>query len=261
MRIVLISGSGFYRFPEFLDARSLSLETPFGEVELCRGLWGEHELIFLSRHGENHHYLSHQINHQANLAACQALEVDAVLGFSIVGVVNPSIPLGQLLLPAELFFPDNRLSDGSPCTMFQIAGQPGRGHLIAERHFHQGLGGQIRAAALKLELPIVTDLVYGQVQGPRFNSRPEIQQLASVGVDVISQTLGPESVLAGELELPYAGLCFGVDYANGVQPEPTPIATLQANMKASRTQFLQVTEQLLQDFQQVIFEGFVYRFD
>ena len=42
----------------------------------------------------------------------------------------------------------------------------------------------------------------------------------------VSQTAGPETVLAGEAEMPYALLGYATDYANGVKPEPTPVEEL-----------------------------------
>ena len=64
---------------------------------------------------------------------------------------------------------------------------------------------------------------YGHVDGPRFNTEAEIRGLAAAGVTAVSQTAGPETVLAGEAELPFALLGYATDYANGVQPEPTPV--------------------------------------
>ena len=63
--------------------------------------------------------------------------------------------------------------------------------------------------------------------GPRFNTPTEIAQLAGCGVVAVSQTGGPETVLCGELELPFALVGFVTDYANEVVPgEPTPVSTL-----------------------------------
>ena len=67
---------------------------------------------------------------------------------------------------------------------------------------------------------------YGHVDGPRFNTRTEIRALQSLGVTAVSQTAGPETVLCGEAGLPYALLGYATDYANGVSPEPTPVAEL-----------------------------------
>ena len=49
-----------------------------------------------------------------------------------------------------------------------------------------------------------------------------------------SQTAGPETVLAGEAEIPYALLGYATDYANGVKPdEPTPVEELVRLIGAS----------------------------
>ena len=81
---------------------------------------------------------------------------------------------------------------------------------------------------------------YGHVDGPRFNTRAEIRGLAACGVTAVSQTAGPETVLCGEAELPYALLGYATDYANGVQDEPTPVQTLIEMMAASTGTFAAV---------------------
>jgi purine nucleoside phosphorylase len=78
---------------------------------------------------------------------------------------------------------------------------------------------------------------YGHVDGPRFNTRAEIRGLAACGVTHVSQTGGPEAVLCGEAELPYALLGYATDYANGVKEEATPVQTLLDMMAASTETF------------------------
>ncbi len=57
----------------------------------------------------------------------------------------------------------------------------------------------------------------------------------------VSQTGGPETVLCGELELPYGLIGFVTDYANEVKPgEPTPVARLIELMGASTAIFADV---------------------
>ena len=74
---------------------------------------------------------------------------------------------------------------------------------------------------------------YGHVDGPRFNTRAEIRGLAAAGVTAVSQTAGPETVLAGEAELPFALVGYATDYANGVQAEATPVERLLELIAAS----------------------------
>ena len=57
----------------------------------------------------------------------------------------------------------------------------------------------------------------------------------------VSQTGGPETVLCGELELPFALMGFVTDYANEVVPgEPTPVTTLIELMGESTAVFADV---------------------
>ncbi len=59
----------------------------------------------------------------------------------------------------------------------------------------------------------------------------------------VSQTGGPETVLCGELELPFALIGFVTDYANEVIPgDPTPVATLGELMASSPAVFAAVLE-------------------
>ena len=56
----------------------------------------------------------------------------------------------------------------------------------------------------------------------------------------VSQTAGPETVLAGEAQLPYALLGYPTDYANGVTVEATPVETLVEMMRRSTDVFAAV---------------------
>lgn len=261
MTLAIFSGSGFYDFSGWNQPLTpQTVDTPEGNVIFQSTTLHGQSVVFLARHGEHHHYLSHQVPHRAHLLACQQLGVKAIIALSVVGVINPQLPLGTLMIPHELYFPGNTLPDGSACTVFTRSGAPERGHLISERHFNAGVSQQLQQAATAQDLAVHHDLNYAYVQGPRFNSRSEIQALAHLDMDILSQTLGPEAVLAGELEIPYAALCFGVDYANGVQSSPTPIEVLNQNLKASKEQFQQVISHTLQHWSEASFEGFVYRF-
>jgi len=104
---------------------------------------------------------------------------------------------------------------------------------------------------------------YGHVDGPRFNTRAEIRGLAACGVVAVSQTAGPETVLCGEAELPYALLGYPTDYANGAQDEATPVQTLLDMMAASTEAFASVLARAvpLADAAALEPAGVVYRFE
>ena len=155
----------------------------------------------------------------------------------MVGGVDPGLDLGTLIVFDDLFFPSNRLPSGEPCTLFTTAGAAGRGHWIFDRPFAEGVREGVIAAAAEAGLSARGDGVYGHVDGPRLNSAPEIAALAAAGVAAVSQTGGPETVLAGEAELPFCLVGFVTDHANGVMSEPTPAAVLGRLLSESAPAF------------------------
>jgi 5'-methylthioadenosine phosphorylase len=254
--LAILSGSGFYDFPGLEDPRTIEITTRFGDVSVMVGSRSEQRVAFLARHESGHRRLSNMINHRAHLAALKELDVEAVIATTVCGILNPEIPLGRLIVFSDLFFPENRLPEGNLCTVYDRPGDPLRGHLIFDGLFSRQLREQIISAA---EDPLA-EAVYAHVNGPRFNSASEVRMLQA-HADGVSQTAGPEAVLAGELELPYALIGFGVDYANGVRSQPTPIDVLTDNLNRSREVFVSTLNRFIQRFTPVEFEGHVYRFE
>ncbi len=219
MPIAVITGSGTHALPGFEAGEAQAVETPFGVADVFRGRFAGAELLHVSRHGSGHVRLSNQVNHRANLWALHELGADAVIGCTACGAVDPSLALGSLVVFDDLHFPVNRLPDGSLCTFFVEPGDPGRGHWILHGGpFSDGVRSALLAAAAEAGHDARDGGAYGHVDGPRFNTPTEIAQLAGCGVVAVSQTGGPETVLCGELELPFALIGFVTDYANEVHP-------------------------------------------
>lgn len=255
--IGFITGSGFYEFPGLAET---VVETRFGEVRLLAGEIDGRAVCVLPRHGTSHRNLPHQINHRANLLALKDAGVSAVVSCSVCGIINPDWDIGRPIVADDLWFPENRLGDGTTCTVFDTPGEPGRGHLLASSFFNRQLGDAI-ASSLSRESGRVESGCYAHGNGPRFNSVAEIRALRAAGADFLSQTCGPEAVLANECELPYALAGFGVDYANGVKEEPTPVECLQENLVKSQKIFESLIRNLTADRREYRFENFVYRFE
>jgi 5'-methylthioadenosine phosphorylase len=240
MRVGVISGSGTYDWPGLRDPVPRTVTTRYGQVPVTEGRIGEVEVVHLSRHDGGHARLSHQVAHRANLAALRETGIDALISLTVCGAADPALEPGSLIVFDDLYFPHNRLPDGTTCTWFDQPGEPGRGHWIFDRPFAEAVRQALIAAAASRDLACAPVGCYGHVDGPRFNTRSEIAALASHGVSAVSQTAGPEVVLAGEAEVPMALLGFVTDYANGVVDEPEPIEALLERMARSRTVFADV---------------------
>jgi purine nucleoside phosphorylase len=237
MRIGIITGSGTYALPDFADAQRIEVATEFGPALVTEGRFAGADVLHVSRHLEGHARLSNHVMHRANIAALRDRGADAILAVTVCGAVDPRLALGSLVVFDDLHFLSNRLPDGSICTLHTEPGRAGRGHWIYESPFSAPLRAALLAGATEAALEVRDGGCYGHVDGPRFNTKAEIRTLAAAGVTAVSQTAGPETVLAGEAEIPFALLGYATDYANGVQDEATPVAELIRLIGASPAAF------------------------
>ncbi len=259
--IGVITGSGIYEFAGGQESRVV--ESRFGEAEVTVFRAGPWTVGGISRHGRGHYHLPHTIPHRANLLALKQLGARAVLATTTVGAVDPDMPLGCPVLFDDLFFPENRLPNGEPCTIFTEPGDPERGHSIMSEPFSPGLRLKMRLAAEDLDIGVADGGVYAHTNGPRFETRAEIRALRAAGVTAVSQTCGPEAVLAGELEMPYGLVGFHVNYATGVaKPEPKEeldrLLTLSAEVLS---RLVLRTAEMLEERDLSFEHGYVYRME
>jgi purine nucleoside phosphorylase len=265
MAVGIITGSGTYALPGLEESEPETVSTPFGDTAVSRGRFGEVDVLHISRHGPGHARLSNHVTHRANAWALKQLGATAVIGCTACGAVDPSLELGSLVVFDDLHFLTNRLADGSLCTFFTEPGDPARAHWI----LHGGpYSAEVRAALIDAAAQTGHGArdggTYGHVDGPRFNTPAEIAQLRACGVVAVSQTGGPETVLCGELELPYALMGFVTDYANEVIPgATTPVEKLIELMGTSPSIFADVLRAALPavDVTSASAAGTVYRFE
>jgi purine nucleoside phosphorylase len=259
----VITGSGTYSLPDLEDAAPRGMDTPFGAVTMTAGHFAGREVLHVSRHGAGHLRLSNHVEFRADAFALREAGARAVIGCTACGAVDPDLPPGSLVVFDDLHFASNRLPDGSLCTFHRRAGDPARGHWIFDGPFAPALRAALLEGAARAGVLARDGGVYGHVDGPRFNTRAEIAALRACGVAAVSQTGGPETVLFGELELPYALIGYVTDYANGVRPEePTPLVELQRLMAQSTGIFAAVLAEampLLDDPPPAV--GVNYRFE
>jgi len=261
MRVGVLTGTGTYALEGGAEPELVS--TRWGDALVARSQAADVEVLHVSRHEEGHQRLSNHVRHRANIAALRELGADCALAVTVCGAVDPSVPLGSLVVFDDLHFLSNRLADGELCTFYDAPGDPLRGHWIYESPFAEGLRRVLLDACVEAGVPARDGGVYGHVDGPRFNTRAEIRSLALAGVTAVSQTAGPETVLCGEAELPYALLGYATDYANGVSEEPTPVEELLRLIGASKGVFGQVLGCALARLPAAAVEppGVIYRFE
>lgn len=260
MSVALILGSAFGR-PE-LAGRALTpveIDTLHGPAILYR--WpGRPDGWVLFRHGTPHRWLPNQVPYRAQAAALAAVGVEAVLITSSVGVIDLAVPLFVPLRVTDLVMPDNRLPDGSACTLF-VEPFPGQGHLVVEGGlFDAELGAQVDRLAAEVGHPVAGEVVFTYVGGPRTKTAAENRWFAAQGAQVNSMTVGPEAVLLNEVGIAVAAVVVGHKHSHPDAPKVAAEA-LAESLDQGREAVEALAAAWLDRGEAVPFKNAFFRFD
>ena len=212
--VAVIGGSGFYSF--LRDPSETLVHTPYGppSAPVTIGSIGGRPVAFLPRHGVHHEYPPHRVNYRANLWALHSLGVRRIIGPCAVGSLQPRVKPGDFVLLDQLV----DRTWGRPDTFVD---GPVVGHVSFADPYCSELGKVVlTTASVTPGLDGVTVHDRGTVvvvQGPRFSTRAESGWYRSAGWEVIGMTQYPETYLARELGMCYAGLALVTDYDTGLE--------------------------------------------
>ena len=102
--------------------------------------------------------------------------------------------------------------------------------------YTQSLRALVAVAAERSGVTLVETGCYGATQGPRLETKAEIERMKRDGCDLVGMTGMPEAGLARELALDYACLGIVANWAAGAGPDPDEIITMDevlANVQAA----------------------------
>jgi 5'-methylthioadenosine phosphorylase len=182
------------------------------------------------------------------------LDVGALLITSSVGVLRQDVPLNIPLVVSDLLMPDNRLPDGSLCTMF-VEPSPNHGHLVIQDSLFNGEIGKSLVELGARAMP----LCFVYAPGPRTKTPAENRYWAQAGGDVNSMSLGPEVVLANELQIPCAALVVGHKYSH---PDIDTVehAQIADSLEEAKLAFQTIVTRWLSAAEPVMFKNVLFRF-
>lgn len=248
-----------------LRLRPETVATPFGawtlhhveaDAETGEAVGG----VVSLRHGTPHRFLPNQIPYRAQAWALREAGVESLLVTSSVGVMNPDLPLFQPILLDDLLFPENRLPDGSTCTLFPEP-TPGQGHLVlGEGLLSARLADEVARVAAEAGADVARGGVFAYAGGPRGKTAAENRMWAALGADVNSMTLAPEVVLQAEAGASVCGLVVGHKYSvpGRANPDGSGVA---ASLDASREATRSIARAYLRTARSVRSGNHLYRFD
>jgi len=214
-KIAVIGGTGFEKL--FRDAEQLLLETPYGTAPpLSIGRISSREVVFLPRHGPDHSVPPHMINYRANIYALYEVGVERIIAINAVGAINRDFKPRDIVIPQD-FVDFTKLR---PATFYDEVP-------VTHVDFSQPYCPEMRKLLIeivrKFGLRVWDRAVLVCTEGPRFETPAEIEMFRRLGCDVVGMTGFPEAVLARELEMCYAAVCFVSNMAAGIQEQLTPL--------------------------------------
>lgn len=207
-RIGIIGGSGLYDIEGLESPKWVEIKTPLGEPSdayLCANLSGV-ELVFLPRHGRNHHILPSELNYTANIYGMKKLGVEMIISVSAVGSLKKKIKPLDILIPDQYV---DRTNQSRPTTFF---GNGIVAHVAFANPTCPELSALICTAAKSQGLPVHSGGTYLNMEGPAFSTKAESNLYRSWGMDVIGMTNMPEARCAREAEICYATIAMVTDY-------------------------------------------------
>jgi 5'-methylthioadenosine phosphorylase len=210
-----ITGTGFYTLPGITDVNTQELTTPFGRVSVETGRLGDQEIVFIPRHGKTHALSPNLINYRGNIYAMKMLGVERILATSVCGSLAPAWGPGALVLIDQFI----HFTSGREDTFYPLDGK--LKHVDVTDPYCSTLHGMLADCAGALHLELQNGATYACTNGPRFESRAEIEMIRRLGGHLVGQTNYPECVLARELAICYATVGVVSNFAAGMQSNLT----------------------------------------
>lgn len=219
--LAIIGGSGLTNLPGLSITHRQVIRTPYGEPSgpLTFGDLDGHPVVFLARHGHGHTIPPHLVNYRANIWALHAQKVSHVVSVATVGGINPDFPPGYLAVPDQII----DYTHGRETTFADYGDKPVT-HLDFTWPYCDDMRQRCIAALERAGEGFLNGGVYASVQGPRLETKAEIDRLAKDGADMVGMTGMPEAYLAHEIGLCYAAVAVSVNWAAGRGDSATAIS-------------------------------------
>lgn len=214
MSRVAIIGSTGLSADDFIDEpRQIEVPTRAGSVVLHEGRRGSHDIVFLSRSNGRKGVAPHMVNYRANILSLIELGVRHIFATSVVGSLTSTIPAGAfVILDQFLDFTKQR-----PITLFD---ESGFAFVDVTDPYCPELRALLLRGAAAAGIPARPTGCYVTVEGPRYETRAEIEMYRGLGGDVIGMTNVPEVVMAREAGICYAALAFVSNMGAGLNASP-----------------------------------------
>ncbi|MEA2090109.1 MAG: S-methyl-5'-thioadenosine phosphorylase [Thermoproteota archaeon] len=230
--VAVIGGTGLESL--FKEKFQIRVGTPYGlPPPISLGGVNGKTVAFLPRHGEHHSIPPHRVNYRANIYALNKIGVKRIIATNAVGAINLDFKPGDLVVPHD-FVDFTKLRQ---TTFYNHAPVT---HVDVSQPYCPEIRSLLVKNSKSCNVQVWDRAVLVCTEGPRYETPAEIEVFRRLGCDIVSMTGVPEAVLARELELCYASLCYVSNMAAGVEHRLTAREVSDAAKRVS-----EVVEQVL----------------
>ncbi|MCP3868140.1 MAG: S-methyl-5'-thioinosine phosphorylase [Gammaproteobacteria bacterium] len=242
--LAIIGGSGLTRIEGFEAQRHETVNTPFGDASapLMHGLLDGRQVLFLPRHGVEHHIPPHKVNYRANVWALRKAGAKRIIGVAAVGGISSQASPGTVVVPDQIIdYTYGRKHTYFEDDLTQVT------HIDFTDPYCESLRQLLIGAAQQAGVPVVLEGTYGATQGPRLETTSEINRMERDGCDLVGMTGMPEAALARELDLCYASCAVVANWAAGRSEGPIMMKEIESNLTGGMKNFFKLLSCLPSD--------------
>ncbi|MFQ5909634.1 MAG: MTAP family purine nucleoside phosphorylase, partial [Thermoplasmata archaeon] len=209
--------------------------TPYGDAssEVQIGLVEGKEVAFLFRHGKEHQYPPHRVNHHANIHALSGIGVARIIGTSSVGSLRPEIRPTDFIIPSDYvsFWNIPTFHDEEAVHVTPVLDSETREKLV---QCIEDLGYIVHDGG-----------VYVQAIGPRLETKAEIRIFEKFG-DIVGMTMPSEATLAVERGVSYASICSVDNHCHGIVDEVLSYEKILENQMKNRERLFNIISKAIE---------------
>ncbi|MHB1909497.1 MAG: S-methyl-5'-thioinosine phosphorylase [Nitrososphaerales archaeon] len=244
-KVAIILGSGLYDLYAKESKEETTIQTKYGPATISSvGSIGGAEAFVLLRHGPNYFLPPHLINYRANITALKDFGINYTIATASVGAINRELKIGSFVV-VDQFIDQTKNRIG---TFYVNPGEQFAFTDMTHPYSEEVRQALIRGLVKNKVRAFARKGTYLCTEGPRFETPAEIKMFRKMGADVVGMTGVPEVVLAREIHLSYATICYVTNLAAGMQNKVSQdevTVQVERNLAKTKTVISTAIEELL----------------
>ena len=169
----------------------------------------------------------------------KSLGIENIISIATVGIINANIKIGDFIIL------DDFLDFTRKYYTFFDKFEKEPVHADLTDPFSPKLRKILIEVCREKGYPFHDKGIYVNTSGPRLETPAEIRMFNRLDADVVGMTVVPEAILSRELNIEYASLAIGINYACGIVPGPLKIET-EKIMKEKEPQLKEIIKKVVE---------------